>query len=202
MKPKVASPLSLLSTFLFFLFFISRQLTSHLQLHKALGTTFISLITCVCQLHICPFAKLLSLSFTHIRAVGLWFWGSYDTIQILLAAYSREMCFVRNYFPPKSRFSLPCSFDPHGTGGLCQQFCVSAGGPGGPPRCHSLLSVIAEAAQPLWGAVTHSSLNSPIKTANITRTQTDNHTEAHSHWQQNHLANRKLYGWWYEVRKY
>lgn len=36
------------------------QLTSHLQLHKAFGTTFISLITCVCQLHIWTFTQLLS----------------------------------------------------------------------------------------------------------------------------------------------
>lgn len=49
-----------------FFFSLSHQLTSHLQLHKALGMPFISLITCVCQLHIYPNA----LSFTH--AFALW----------------------------------------------------------------------------------------------------------------------------------
>lgn len=49
-----------------FFFSVSHRLTSHLQLHKALGMPFISLITCVCQLHICPNA----LPFTH--AYALW----------------------------------------------------------------------------------------------------------------------------------
>ena len=141
----------MLSTFSFFPFSPLHdlcQLTSHLQLHKAFGTTFISLITCVCQLHICPFTQLLTQkhTHTHTHTEGLRFRGSYDTIQILLAAYSREMCFAQSRFPQKSRFSLPRSFDPHGMGGLCQQSCVSAGGPSRPPRCHSLLSVIARAA--------------------------------------------------------
>lgn len=140
MKPKVTSPLLMSSTF-----FCSPSLhftscvsfTSHLQLHKAFGTTFISLITCVCQLYIWPLTQPLSLyqthTHTHAHTVGLRFQGSYDTIQIVLAAYSREMCFVLSHFPQKSRFSLPSSFDPHGMGGLCQQSCVSAGGPGRPP---------------------------------------------------------------------
>lgn len=46
-----------------------------------------------------------ALSHTHIHTVGLWFRGSYDTIQILLAAYSGEMCFAQSHFPQKSRFS-------------------------------------------------------------------------------------------------
>lgn len=90
--------------------------------------------------------------------MGLRFWGSYDTIQILLAAYSGKMCFAQSHFPQKSRFFLPSSFDPHGTGervrgGLCQQSCVSAGGPCRPPLCHSLLFVNAWPAKPPCGAV-------------------------------------------------
>lgn len=100
----------------------------------------------------------LPLSFTHIRAAGLWFSGSYDTIQILLAAYSREMCFVRSSFPTKSRFSLRCSFDPHGTRGLCQQSCVSAGGTA---DCQDVIELISGTALPLRGAVTHHILNPP-----------------------------------------
>lgn len=67
-KPKVASPLLMLSTFFFSPFsplHVLCQLTSHLQLHKAFGTTFISLITCVCQLHIWPSTQLLSPYQTH-----------------------------------------------------------------------------------------------------------------------------------------
>lgn len=100
----------------------------------------------------------LPLSFTHIRAAGLWFSGSYDTIQILLAAYSREMCFVRSSFPTKSRFSLRCSFDPHGTRGLCQQSCVSAGGTA---DRQDVIELISGTALPLRGAVTHHILNLP-----------------------------------------
>lgn len=146
LKAKVASPLFLLSTFLFSFspHYVVCQLTSHLQLHKALGITFILLITYVCQHHIPPPIHTHALSQTH--AVGLRFGGSYDTIQIHLAAYSGEVCFALSYFPQKSRFSLPSSFDPHGTGGLCQQSCVLAWGPSRPWRCHSLLSVIAGVA--------------------------------------------------------
>lgn len=100
----------------------------------------------------------LPLSFTHIRAAGLWFSGSYDTIQILLAAYSREMCFVQSSFPTKSRFSLRCSFDPHGTRGLCQQSCVSAGGTA---DRQDVIELISGTALPLRGAVTHHILNRP-----------------------------------------
>lgn len=81
------------------------------------------------------------------------------------------MCFAQSHFPQKSRFFLPSSFDPHGTGGggggLCQQSCVSAGGPGRPPECHSLLFVNAWPAKPPCGAVschgptTHSASEQP-----------------------------------------
>lgn len=49
-----------------------------------------------------PYLPILS----HTHAAGLRFQGSYDTIQIHLAAYSREICFALSYFPQKSRF--PC----------------------------------------------------------------------------------------------
>lgn len=138
MKAEVASTLFCCPPSLFSPFYVLCQLTSHLQLHKALGTTFISLITCVCQ----PAPYLPIHTHTHTHAVGLRFQGSYDTIQILLAAYSKEMCFAWSYFPQKSKISLPSSFDRSTWHrGLCQQSCVSAGGPSGPPRCQSFLDV-------------------------------------------------------------
>lgn len=166
-------------------------------------------LTCSCTKHLAPLlspslhvfassisghshSRSLSITRTHTHTVGLRFQGSYDTIQIVLAAYSREMCFVLSHFPQKSRFSLPSSFDPHGMGGLCQQSCVSAGGPGRPPQCHSLLSVFAGAAKPPCGAVSRRTLKSTShETANIMTTQ--NCTSAHT------FTHKRFYGVWLEV---
>lgn len=120
----------------------------------------------------------LPLSFTHIRAAGLWFSGSYDTIQILLAAYSREMCFVRSYFPTKSRFSLCCSFDPHGTRDLCQQSCVSAGGTA---DRQDVIQLIPGTALPLRGAVTHHILNPPLQGSQHPERQVSIHIHIHGY---------------------
>ena len=142
---------------------------------------------------------------THTHTEGLRFRGSYDTIQILLAAYSREMCFAQSRFPQKSRFSLPRSFDPHGTGGLCQQSCVSAGGPSRPPRCHSLLSVTARAAQPQCGAVTRLyTKNFPWDSKHHEDTESHSHTNAHKlrHTDtKKHLPHNRFYEVWLEVRQ-
>lgn len=138
-KPKVASPLLMSSTFFCSL---SLHFTSCVSSH----------LTCSCTKHLAPllspslhvFASSISghshncslsitYTHTHTHTMGLRFQGSYDTIQILLAAYSREMCFLQSHFPQKSRFSLPSSFDPHGMRGLRQQSSVSAGGPSRPP---------------------------------------------------------------------
>lgn len=103
-----------------------------------------------------------------LHSVGLWFWGSYDTIQIL-AAYSRKMCFALKYFPLKSRFSLPYSFDPHGTGGrrvvstvLCFSWraCQT-------PTALSHCSVMAGAQIPLWSAIILCILYFPKSPENI-----------------------------------
>lgn len=58
--PHIPPPLTTLPPSPSLHFNVLCQLTSHLQLHKAFGTTFISLITCVCQLHIWTFTQLLS----------------------------------------------------------------------------------------------------------------------------------------------
>ena len=61
------------------------------------------------------------------------------------------MCFAQNYFPQKSRFSLPSCFDPHGTGACVNSLVFQLEGPADPQgvthcsgsstamwRCHSL----------------------------------------------------------------
>lgn len=154
------------------LFFLFHHFTSYVSSH----------LTCSCTRHLAAllspplhvFASSVSARL-HTRSVWdththkLWFqsqlWHNPDSYSCL----EEGKCVLCSYFPQKSRFSLPSCFDPHGmvveqegSGGLCQQPCVLAGGPGCPPRCHSLLPVTAVAAWPLRGAVTRFGLKPAI----------------------------------------
>lgn len=80
-------------------------------------------LTCSCTKHLAPllspslhvFASSISghphncslpIKHTHTHTTGLRFWGSYDTIQILLAAYSGEIVFCAEPFPSEVQIFL------------------------------------------------------------------------------------------------
>lgn len=94
-RPKVASlyAVHFFFSFFFFSFSTSRLVSANISLAAAqsfwhhfylahymcLPAPYLTIYTCT---HSCTHTR------THTRTMGLWFWGSYDTIQILLAAYS------------------------------------------------------------------------------------------------------------------
>ena len=65
--------------------------------------------------------------------MGLWFRGSYDTIQILLAAYAGKCVLCKTISLRSPDFPCQAALIHMAQGGLCQQSYVSAGGASGPP---------------------------------------------------------------------
>jgi len=126
----------------------------------------ISLIKCVCQLRICPFTqRSLTDTHTHIQThthcavvLSRQLWHNPDYFSCLEEGKC-VLCRAISLRSPDC--SLPGCFDPHGTavrgggGPVSTVLCFGAWGPGGPPRCHSLLPVAA--ARPLRGANTRRS---------------------------------------------
>lgn len=65
--------------------------------------------------------------------MGLRFGGSYDTIQILLAAYAGQCVLCKAISLRSPDFACQAALIHMAQGGLCQQSYVSAGGASGPP---------------------------------------------------------------------
>lgn len=77
---------------------------------------------------------------THTHIMGLRFRGSYDTIQILIAAYAGKCVLCKALRSPD--FPCQAALIHMAQGGLCQQSYVSAGGPVDPHSVtHSSLSL-------------------------------------------------------------
>lgn len=74
-----------------------------------------------------------TLSHTHAHTMGLRFRGSYDTIQILLAAYAEKCVLCKAISLRSPDFPCQSALIRMAQGGLCQQSYVSAGGASGPP---------------------------------------------------------------------
>lgn len=134
-------PLFMLSTLFFTLtLYFTSSVSSHL--------------TCSCTKHLAPllscslhvFSSSISnhthtrrhtsastLSHTHAHTMGLRFRGSYDTIQILLAAYAEKCVLCKAISLRSPDFPCQSALIRMAQGGLCQQSYVSAGGASGPP---------------------------------------------------------------------
>lgn len=139
-RPKVAS----LYVVHFLFFTLTLYFTSSVSSH----------LTCSCTKHLAPllsrslhvFASSISNhTHTHTRrhtrastntqthTVGLRFRGSYDTIQILLAACAGKCVLCKAISLRSPDFPCQAALIHMAQGGLCQQSYVSAGGASGPP---------------------------------------------------------------------